>query len=81
FVTTSYLRFMKTDTLETLLFQEKVRPDIGFDYGGGATYRPPLSDNIVIIGGVQAMRLGQGLKDIYSRSNLFSMFVNVRLQF
>lgn len=81
FVTTSYLRFMKTDTLETLLFQEKVRPDIGFDYGGGATYRPPLSDNIVIIGGVQAMRLGQGLKDIYSRSNLFSIFVNVRLQF
>jgi hypothetical protein len=81
FVTSSYLRFMKTDTLETLLFQEKVRPDIGFDYGGGATYRPPLSDNIVIIGGVQAMRLGQGLKDIYSRSNLFSIFVNVRLQF
>jgi len=27
------------------------------------------------------MRLGQGLKDIYSRSNLFSIFVNVRLQF
>ena len=81
FVTTSYLRFMKTETLETLLFQEKVRPEIGFDYGGGATYRPPLSENIVIIGGVQAMHLGQGLKDIYTRSNLFSLFVNVRLQF
>jgi len=27
------------------------------------------------------MRLGQGLKDIYARSNLFSIFVNVRLQF
>jgi len=81
FVTTSYLRFMKTEAMEALLFQEKVRPTIGFDYGGGATYRPPLSDNIVIIGGVQAMRLGQGLRDIYTRSNLFSIFVNVRLQF
>jgi Carboxypeptidase regulatory-like domain len=81
FVTTSYLRFMKTESMEALLFQEKVRPAIGFEYGGGATYRPPLSDNIVIIGGVQAMRLGQGLEDIYERSNLFSIFVNMRLQF
>lgn len=81
FVTTSWLRFMQTEQMEALLFQEKVRPDIGFEYGGGATYRPPLSDNVVIIGGVQAMHLGQGLKDIYERSNLFSIFVNARLQF
>jgi len=81
FVTTSYLRFMKTETLETLLFQQHVRRDIGFDYGGGAIYRPPLSDNLVIIGGVQAMRLGQGLKDVYTRNNLFSIFLNVRVQF
>ena len=81
FVTTSYLRFMKTESIETLLFQQRVRPGIGFDYGGGATYRPPLSDNIVIIGGVQAMRLGQGLKDVYTRRNLVSIFANVRLQF
>ncbi|HTM24335.1 MAG TPA: carboxypeptidase-like regulatory domain-containing protein [Vicinamibacterales bacterium] len=81
FVTTSYLRFLETAPMEALLFQEKVRPNIGVEYGGGATYRPPLSDNIVIIGGVQAMRLGQGLKDVYERNNLFSIFVNARLQF
>jgi hypothetical protein len=81
FVTTSYLRFMKTETLETLLFQEKVRPNIGWEYGGGGTYRPPLSDNIVLIGGVQAMKLGQGLKDIYNRDHLFAVFLNARLQF
>jgi hypothetical protein len=81
FVTTSYLRFMKTETLEMLLFQEKVRPNIGWEYGGGATYRPPLSDNIVLIGGVQAMTLGQGLKDIYNRDHLFAIFFNARLQF
>jgi hypothetical protein len=81
FVTTSYLRFMKTESLETLLFQEKVRPNIGWEYGGGGTYRPPLSDNIVLIGGVQAMKLGQGLKDIYNRDHLFAVFLNARLQF
>jgi hypothetical protein len=81
FVTTSYLRFMKTEALETLLFQEKVRPNIGWEYGGGGTYRPPLSDNIVLIGGVQAMKLGQGLKDSYNRDHLFAIFFNARLQF
>jgi hypothetical protein len=67
--------------MEALLFQEKVRPGAGLDFGGGATYRPPLSDNIVIIGGVQSLKLGQGLKDLYERSFLFSIFVNARLQF
>jgi hypothetical protein len=81
FVTTSYLRFMQTAQMEALLFQEKVRPAIGFEYGGGATYRPPLSDNIVLIGGIQAMTLGQGLKDIYNRDHLFAIFFNARFQF
>jgi carboxypeptidase family protein len=81
FVTTSYIRFLKTAQMEALLFQEKVRPNVGVEYGGGATYRPPLSDNIVIVGGIQVMTLGQGLKDIYERSHLFSIFVNARLQF
>lgn len=81
FVTTSYLRFMKTETLETLLFQEQVRPSIGWEYGGGGTYRPPLSDNIVLIGGVQAMTVGDGLKDIYNRDHLFAIFFNARFQF
>jgi len=81
FVTTSYLRFMKTETLEALLFQETVRPNIGWEYGGGGTYRPPLSDNIVLIGGVQAMKTGQGLKDIYNRDHLFAIFFNARFQF
>jgi hypothetical protein len=81
FVTASYVRFMKTAPMEALLFQEKVRPTAGVDVGGGASYRPPLSDNIVIIGGIQSMKLGQGLKDIYERSVLFSIFVNARLQF
>ena len=81
FVTTSYLRFIETAQMEALLFQEKVRPTIGVEFGAGATFRPPLSDNVVMIGGIQTMKLGQGLKDIYERDALFSVFFNARLQF
>jgi hypothetical protein len=81
FLTASALRFMQTAQLEALLFQEKVRPWIGVEFGGGGSYRPPLSDNIVLIGGVQSMKVGQGLKDIYERRFLFSIFFNARLQF
>lgn len=81
FATASYLRFMKTAQLEALLFQEKVRSGIGVEFGGGGTYRPPLSDNVVLIGGLQAMKTGQGLKDIYQRRFLFAIFANARLQF
>ena len=70
-----------SEVLEALLFQEKVRPNIGLEYGAGVSYRPPLSDNIVLIGGIAGMKLGQGLKDIYERNHLFSVFMNARLQF
>jgi hypothetical protein len=81
FVTTSYVRFIETAQMEALLFQERVRPNIGVEFGAGATFRPPLSDNVVLIGGIQTMKLGQGLKDIYERGALFSIFLNARLQF
>lgn len=81
FASTSFLRFMHTAPLEMLLFQDAVRPNIGLDYGGGAQFRPPLTDNIVFTGGVAAMRLGQGLKDLYTRNHLFSIFLNARLVF
>lgn len=81
FVTTSYLRFLKTEQMEALLFQEKVRPNIGVEFGAGASYRPPLNDHIIFIGGIQTMKLGQGLKDIFSRNGLFSIFFTARFQF
>jgi hypothetical protein len=77
----SYLRFVHTEPLETLLFQQNVRPGIGVDYGAGVLYRPPLSDNIVIVGGYSGLILGQGMKDIYTRDHLASVFLNARLVF
>lgn len=81
FANLSYLRFATPAPLRALLFQDAVRPGIGIDYGVGVQYRPPLSDNIVIVAGIAAMRLGRGLQDIYTRDHLFSSFVNTRLGF
>ena len=81
FANVSFLRFARTEPMESLLFQEKVRPNIGLDYGVGAQYRPPLSDNLVLVGGIAAIKLGQGLKDIYTRDHLFSVFLNARVVF
>lgn len=81
FVNTGYLRFHHTEPLEALLFQAPIRPNIGVDYGFGLQYRPPLSDNIVLVGGVAAMTLMEGLRDIYTRNHFVSLFANLRLQF
>ena len=81
FANVSYSRFVDTSSLELLLFQGDIPSSIGIDYGGGVQYRPPLSDNIVLVGGIAAMKLGKGLKDIYTRDHFFSTFVNARFVF
>jgi hypothetical protein len=82
FTTVSTLRFRTTAPLEALLFQAPIGKNIGVDFGGGAQYRPPLSENMVITAGAAALRLGDGLRDIYDgRSWFVQMFANLRLQF
>jgi len=82
FTTVSTLRFNHTEPLEALLFQSPIDKHIGVDFGGGIQYRPPLSENVVITAGASMLRLGQGLRDIYSpRRNFVSLFTNLRLQF
>jgi hypothetical protein len=81
FVNTNYLRFDRTEPLELLLFQRPIDHGIGTDFGAGAEYRPPLSENIVIRGGASALVPGQGFKQIYNGQTLFSLFGNVRFQF
>ena len=81
FLTTSYMRFLKTEQMEALLFQEKVRPNVGVEFGAGARYRPPLSDNIIIIGGHPDDETRAGLEGHLRAHGLFSIFLNARLQF
>jgi len=81
FVNVNYLRFDRTESLELLLFQAPIRHAIGLDYSLGFQYRPKLSENILLFGGVSALSPGQGFRDIYTGKTLFSVFTNVRFQF
>lgn len=81
FANFNYLRFERTEPLEYLLFQSSIRHSIGEDLGIGVTYRPPLSENIVLTGGASALQPGQGFKDIYTSRTLFSLFGSVKFTF
>jgi hypothetical protein len=77
----SYLWFHHPSSLDLLLFQSHIQPEIGADYSLGMTYRPRLSENIEIIGAASALTPGRGLRQIYTGKTLPSLFSVVRLRF
>jgi Carboxypeptidase regulatory-like domain len=81
FANFNYLRFERTEPLEYVLFESPIRHSIGEDFGVGVTYRPPLSENIVLTGGASALQPGDGFKDIYTSRTLFSLFGSVKFTF
>ena len=81
FANVNFLRFERTEPLEDILFQASIRHNIGVDYGVGVTYRPPLSENIVLTGGAAMLTPGAGFRDIYGGKTLFSLFGSVKLTF
>ncbi len=81
FVNFNYLRFIRTEPLESVLFQSPIRHNIGEDFGVGVTYRPPLSENIILTGGASMLQPGQGFRDIYTGRTLFSVFGSAKLTF
>ena len=80
-VNVNYLRVMRTEPLELLLFQAPIRHSIGVDYSAGLQYRPPLTENITLTGGASALTPGRGFRDIYTGKTLFSLFGALRFQF
>jgi len=81
FANANYLRFERTESLEDILLQGSIRHSIGVDYGAGVTYRPPLSENMVLTGGAAMLTPGDGFRDIYGGKTLFSLFGSVKLTF
>ena len=77
----NFLQFARTQSLIFLLQQNGIRRTIGTDASLGAVWRPFLSDNIVVAGGVAALVPGRGFRDIYTAQTLFSIFTTVRFQF
>jgi hypothetical protein len=77
----NYLRFVRTEPLELLLFQAPIRHGIGMDASSGVVWRPPLSDNVVITGGFAVLPPALGLREIYQSKTLLSGFGTIRYQF
>ena len=74
FANYNFLRFMRTEPLEYVLFQAPIHHTIGSDLGLGFEYRPPLSENLVLTGGASILQPGQGFSDIYTSRTQFSVF-------
>jgi len=74
FANFNFLRFMRTEPIEYILFQSPIHHTIGDDLGIGVQYRPPLSENLVLTGGASMLQPGQGFRDIYTGRTQFSVF-------
>jgi hypothetical protein len=81
FLNASYLQFDHTESLSTLLSQASIKRSIGPDFGLGITYRPPLTENIVLTAGVASLIPGTSLRQIYNSHVLVSGFAGLRLVF
>ena len=62
----NYLRFQRTEPLEYVLFQNRIRHDIGWDYSVGVAYRPFLINNVTVTFGASTLQTGRGFRDIYT---------------
>ncbi|HKV25195.1 MAG TPA: carboxypeptidase-like regulatory domain-containing protein [Candidatus Acidoferrum sp.] len=81
FANFNYLRFERTESLEYLLFESPIRHSIGEDFGIGVTYRPPLTENIILTAGASALQPGAGFKDIYTSRTQFTVFGSMKFTF
>ncbi|HKQ99837.1 MAG TPA: carboxypeptidase-like regulatory domain-containing protein [Pyrinomonadaceae bacterium] len=62
----NYLRFHRTESLEYVLFQNRIRKEIGFDYSLGVAYRPFLINNVTFTFGAALLQTGRGFRDIFT---------------
>ena len=65
----NYLRFHRTESLEYILLQPRVRHDIGYDLSLGVVYRPLLINNITFTFGGSMFFAGKGFRDVYTDRN------------
>ena len=62
----NYLRFHRTESLEYVLLQNRIRHGIGFDYSVGVAYRPFLINNVTMTFGASTLQTGPGFRDIFT---------------
>ncbi len=62
----NYLRFSRTESLEYILFQPRVRHEIGFDTSLGVIWRPLNINNVQFTFGASEFQPGKGFRDIFT---------------
>jgi hypothetical protein len=77
----SFIQFDKVAVLESVLHQNDLGHNVGFDYSAAFRYRPLLIDNVIVIGGFSVLSPGNGFRDIYQAKTLFSSFLNLTLTY
>ena len=65
----NYLRFHRTEPLEYVFFQNRIRHEIGWDLSLGVAYRPLLLNNLTMTFGAATLKPGRGFRDIYTDAN------------
>jgi hypothetical protein len=65
-VNANYLRFENTHMLEYVLFDPRIRHEIGYDLSVGVEYRPFLINNITMTFGGSLFAPGKGFKDVFT---------------
>ena len=82
----NFLFFDATETLQALVFQDKISRSIGTDLSLGVEHRPLLNNNCILRSGVSGLLPGNGFKQLYgnfdgSIANLFAGFIDLELAF
>jgi hypothetical protein len=65
----NFMWFDKTATLSTFVFQGQIDRFIGVDLSTGMEYRPFLSNNVILQGGIATLLPGKGFSDLFDRLN------------
>jgi hypothetical protein len=63
----NFLWFDQTESLQVLLFQDRINNYIGADLSTGFEYRPLLSNNVIMRAGLSSLVPGAGSQDLYRR--------------
>lgn len=75
----SHLWFDDTSSIENVLFQGRLEKQIGWDLSLGVVWRPGLTENVIVKGGVAALVPGDGFRQIYTAETLYTVFGEVIL--
>jgi hypothetical protein len=78
----NYLTFAETESLEVLLQQDGIGRQLGLDYSIGLIYRPWLSQNVIVTGGLAGFTPLEGFRDVYtSNETLYQGFLGLTVRY